>query len=220
MSAAFWLDLGAGAGALLALALILNGGRHLRRGRFVRGGTHGLGGLLIGLIVAVVLLIGINLLTYARFTAEQPVGSISFRKIAPQRYAIVLLRNNGETVQTTLDGDEWQLDARIIKWNGIATVLGFEPLYRLERLSGRYENVSEARAKPASVVALAGEPGLSLWSLAHREAGWLPLVDASYGAATYLPMADGASYRVSLSTTGLLARPANAAAEQAVRNWE
>ncbi len=220
MSAAFWLDLGIGAGALLALALILSGGRHLRRGRIVRGGTHGLVGIVIGCLAAIVLLIGINLLTYARFTAERPVGDISFRKLAPQRYAVVFVRHGGGSVRTTLDGDEWQLDARIIKWKGIATVLGFEPLYRLQRLSGRYENISEARAKPTSVVALAHEPGLSLWNLAHHDANWLPLVDASYGTATYLPMADGATYHVSLSTTGLLARPANTAAAQAVRNWE
>lgn len=220
MSAAFWLDLGVGAGVLLALALLLNGGRHLRRGYLLRGGAHGLGGLLIGLIVAVVLLLGINLLTYERFTAERPVGDIGFHRLAPQRYAVVLHRHGGGTTRATLDGDEWELDARIIKWKGIATVLGFEPLYRLERLSGRYESVREARARRESVVALAREPGLSLWSLAHREAGWLPLVDASYGTATYLPMADGAVYHVSLSTTGLLARPANAAAERAVRNWE
>ncbi|MGH8226095.1 MAG: cation/multidrug efflux pump [Gammaproteobacteria bacterium] len=220
MSAAFWLDLGIGAGALLALALILNGGRHLRRGRIVRGGFNGMSGIIVGCLAAIVLLVGINLLTYARFTAEQPVGDISFRKLSSQHYAVVFLPHGGGSIRTTLDGDEWQLDARIIKWKGIATVLGFEPLYRLQRLSGRYENVREARAKPASVVALAQEPGLSLWSLAHRKANWLPLVDASYGTATYLPMADGATYHVSLSTTGLLARPANAAATQAARNWE
>ncbi|MGH8273881.1 MAG: cation/multidrug efflux pump [Gammaproteobacteria bacterium] len=220
MSAAFWLDLGVGAGALLALALILNGGRHLRRRRLVRGGANGVGGLLVGLIVAIVLLIGINLLTYARFTAERPVGDIRFHQLGPERYAVVLVRHDGKMTRATLGGDEWQLDARIIKWQGVATVLGFKPLYRLERLSGRYENVHEARTQPASIVPLADNPGLNLWDIAHRQASWLPLVDASYGTATYLPMADGALYHVSLSTTGLLARPANAAARRAVKNWE
>lgn len=220
MSAAFWLDLGVGAGALLALALILNGGRHLRRRRLVRGGMNGIGGLLIGLIVAIVLLVGINLLTYARFTAERPVGDIRFHRLGPERYSVVLQRHDGAATHATLGGDEWQLDARIIKWQGVATVLGFKPLYRLERLSGRYENVHEARTRPASIVPLAGNSGLSLWDIAHRQAGWLPLVDAGYGTATYLPMSDGAVYHVNLSTTGLLARPANAAARRAVRNWE
>jgi hypothetical protein len=220
MDIAFWLDAGVGAGALLAFALILNGARHVRHRRFMRGGANGFGGLVFGLIVAVVLLVGLNLLTYERFTAETPVADVYFRKLAPQRYAVTLVRPDGSASESVLDGDEWQLDARVIKWKGIATLIGLKPLYRLERLSGRYESVRETQQKPGSAVALAQEPGLSLWSAAHKEARWLPLVDASYGSATYLPMADGAEYRVTLSTTGLLARPANGAAEEAVRNWE
>lgn len=220
MSTVLWLDLGVGLGALLALALFANAARHLRRGRFARGGAHGFGGLLLGSITAVVLLLGINLLTYERFTAESPVADLYFRKLAPQRYAVTLVRPDGRSSRSELDGDEWELDARIIKWKGIATLLGLRPLYRLERLSGRYQSVAETRERPGSAIALAREPGLSLWQLAHREAGWLPLVDSAYGSGTYLPMADGAEYRVSLSTTGLLARPANAAARKAVKDWE
>lgn len=220
MGVAFWLDVGVGAGALLALALILNGARHVRHRRFLRGGANGFGGLFVGLIVALVLLVGLNLLTYERFTAETAVADVYFRKLAPQRYAVTLVRPDGTASEAVLDGDEWEIDARIIKWKGVATLIGFKPLYRLERLSGRYQSVQETQQKPGSAVALAPEPGLNLWSAAHREARWLPLVDASYGSATYLPMVDGAEYRVTLSTTGLLARPANEAAREAVRNWE
>jgi len=220
MNAALWLDAGVALGALTALALMLNGVRHVRRRRRVRGALHGLTGLVIGCLSAIVLLIGINLLTYARFTAERPVAAVRFQQLSPQRYAVILVRHDGRVVRTTLEGDEWELDARIIKWNGIATVIGFKPLYRLQRLSGRYARIGDELSRPASGVALAKEPGVSLWDLAHHESGWLPFVDASYGTATYLPMSDGAAYRVSLSVTGLLARPANAAAEKAVQNWE
>jgi hypothetical protein len=41
-----------------------------------------------------------------------------------------------------------------------------------------------------------------------------------FGTATYLPMADGATYHVSLNTPGLFARPMNAAARRAVKDWE
>jgi hypothetical protein len=220
MTAALWLDAGVGLGALLALLLILNGARHLRRRRLMRGSLNGLGGLVFGCLAAIALLIGTNLLTYARFTYEQPVAIVSFRMLSPQRYAVTLTRHDGDVVHTTLAGDEWELDARIIKWKGIATVLGFKPLYRLERLSGRYTTIHDALTRPPSAMELAREPGLDFWTLAHREALWLPFVDASYGTATYLPMGDGATYAVSLDATGLLARPANAAAIRAVRGWE
>ncbi|MDN5863841.1 MAG: cation/multidrug efflux pump [Gammaproteobacteria bacterium] len=219
MSATLLLSVGVAAGILLALALILNGGRHLRRRRLLRGGSQGLLGLVIGLAVAVVLLVGLNLLTYARFSAEQPVGTIAFEKLAPRRYAATLTQPDGRITHATLNGNQWELDARIIKWTDFGTMLGLQPLYRLERLSGRFENIDRARYGPHSIVPLAGEPGLSLWETAHKQSGWLPLVDATYGTATYLPMADKAVYRVSLSRTGLLARPANEAARKAVNGW-
>lgn len=220
MTPALWLDLGVALGALAALLLLANGVRHVRRRRRVRGAVHGLGGIVVGCLAAIAMLIGINLLTYARFTAERPVATVRFRELSPQHFAVTLVRHDGRTVRATLAGDEWELDARIIKWKGIATVLGFEPLYRLQRLSGRYTRIGDELSRPPTAVALAKEPGVSLWDLAHREAGWLPLVDAAYGTATYLPMSDGAAYRVSLSVTGLLARPANAAARKAVEDWE
>ncbi len=220
MSAALWLDVGVALSALLALILFLNGVRHVRRHRRVRGTIHGLTGLVIGCIAAIALLVGINLLTYARFTAEQPVATISFHQLGPQRYDVTLARHDGDIVHTTLTGDEWELDARIIKWKGIATVIGFKPLYRLQRLSGRYTRIGDELSRPPTAIALANDPGLNLWDLAHRESGWLPLVDAAYGTATYLPMSNNATYHVSMSVTGLVARPANAAAKKAVQNWE
>ncbi len=220
MSAALWLDVGVALGALLALTLLLNGVRHVRRRHRMRGTIHGLTGLLVGCIAAIALLVGINLLTYARFTAEQPVATISFHQLGPRRYDVTLDRHDGDIVHTTLTGDEWELDARIIKWKGFATVVGFKPLYRLQRLSGRYTRIGDELSRPPTAIALANDPGLNLWEIAHRESGWLPLVDAAYGTATYLPMSNDATYRVSMSVTGLVARPANAAAKKAVENWE
>lgn len=220
MSVALWLDMGVGLGSLLAALLLLNSFRHLRRLRVGRSAFHGMSGLLLGCIVAIILLVGMNLLTYARFTAEQPVATIRFRKFSPQHFAVTLTRPEGHVVRTTLAGDEWELEARIIKWTGIATLIGFQPLYRLQRLSGRYTRIEEARSHLPSVASLAKEPGINLWDLAHRESGWLPFVDATYGTGVFLPMHDGARYRVSLSVTGLLARPANTAAEKAVREWQ
>ena len=45
-------------------------------------------------------------------------------------------------------------------------------------------------------------------------------VDAEYGSATFLPMADGALFTVKLSSTGLVARPENDRATIAIQDWE
>ena len=60
---------------------------------------------------------------------------------------------------------------------------------------------------------------LDLWSLARNFPRLAPGVDAYYGSATYLPMADGARYRVTLSRDALIARPVNDPARKAVGNW-
>ena len=65
-------------------------------------------------------------------------------------------------------GDEWQLDARVINWKPPATLLGLEPIYRLERLSGRYPDLVDERTAPRSVHALIARP---MNEAAHRAVG-------------------------------------------------
>jgi hypothetical protein len=57
------------------------------------------------------------------------------------------------------------------------------------------------------------------WDLIHRYHSWLPWLDAFYGSATFLPMADGALYEIKVSQSGLVARPLNQAARDAVGGW-
>lgn len=203
----------------LALMTILGGLMRFRRRQLVRGSVQTLGGCCIGLIAAVALLIGINLLTWQRFTNERPVAELRFHKLAPQYFAVDIRFADGRDRRVNLRGDEWQLDARVLKWKNYATLLGFDPLYRVERISGRYENLRQAQTADRSVIDLADPGGIDLWSLARDSGGWLPFVDASYGSATYLPMANGARYLVSIGNTGVLARPVNDAAYKAVSEW-
>jgi hypothetical protein len=79
-------------------------------------------------------------------------------------------------------------------------------------LSGRYRDAAQAASATPSVVDLSGESILDLWQLKRQFPQWLPWIDAEYGSAAYLPMIDGASYKVSLSANGgLVARPADQA---------
>jgi len=207
--------------SLLALAgvLALVGTlRRLRQRRLLAAGASGLmASALIGIagLSAALLL---NLQTYRRFTHETPVADLRIMALGAQQFRITLFEPDGLR-HFDVRGDDWQLDARVIKWRGFATWLGLDPLYRLDRLSGRYRDIEAEQRAPRTTHALAAEPGLNVWQLSERLAPYLPWMDAYYGSATYLPLADGAHYRVTLSTTGLLARPVNAAAEQAVTRW-
>jgi hypothetical protein len=205
--------------AVVGLILAILGCRRLWARGFVVGTLEGLTGLLLLALAALAAAVGLNLRTYDRLTHEIPVATVSFQALGEQRFSAVLVQAAGRTLVFDTYGDEWQLDARILKWRGIATVLGFDTIYRLDRFAGRYRDAAQERTGRRSVHSLHDEPGLDVWAWTRAYPRWLPWVDAVYGSATYMPMVAGATYRVTASPTGLLARPVNEAARKAVRQW-
>ena len=204
--------------AVLGVILFILGIQRFWRRRVVAGSLEGLVGLLLLAIAALMAAISINLYTYDRLTHESTIAEVSFQEIGPQHFgAVVTLKNKGEILD--LRGDEWQIDARVLKWRGMAVLIGFDTLYRLDRLSGRYRDITQERTGLRTVHSLSEEQGLDLWMIGRRYAHWIPWVDAVYGSATYMPMMDGASYTVSVSSTGLLARPSNDIARKAIGEW-
>lgn len=160
-----------------------------------------------------------NLYSYHELTREEPVATVSFRKIDEREYLATVARPGGEKRDFKLKGNLWQLDARIIKWKGVFSLLGVHPGYQLDRISGRYVSLEAERSRERTVYSLHREGlGFDLWHSARK--GWNPLIDARYGSATYLPMVDGAIFEVTLSSTGLVGRPLNGAAEDAMGSWE
>ncbi len=201
---------------VFGLLLVALACQRLARARFLAAGGSALGGLLLLATAAAIFIISLNLHTYARLTYEQPVAEIVFEQRGPQRYRATLTQiPSGEMQMFILAGDEWQLDARVLKWQGWANLLGLDAQYRLERVSGRYRDIEQERNHERTVYGLSENPGVDLWVLSTRYPQWLPFVDAVYGSATYLPMADGARYEVKMTQSGLLARPVNEAASAA-----
>lgn len=202
------------------IALMLRAGLHLRRRRVGRASGNGLGAgacLAIGGLGAAVML---NLYTYQRLTYEQPVATLSFQRTSQALYRVRLTRPDGQTRTFQLAGAGWQLSARVLKWQSWANLIGLDARYRLDRMAGRYRKVERARRAPRTVYKIGTRGmGLSAWNAVHWLNGWLPLVDTRYGSAVYMPMADGARYKVALTQTGLVARAVNDSAESAVAHW-
>ena len=198
--------------AILTLIAVLFLGstiRHARRRRLLRaGGSATLCAATAGIGTAGLLLF-MSYLGYERLTDEQLVGVIEFSQSAPEEYTARLMIDGEIDRLLTVRGDEWQLDARVVTWKPPATILGLDPVYQLERLSGRYSSVDRERSEQRTVYALAEERPLDLWSMARKFPKLAPGVDAFYGTATYLPMADHAKFRVTMSRDALVARPIN-----------
>lgn len=190
-----------------------------RRRRILRAGFSGLSCAMCGALLGGFLLLAVSYLGYQRLTAEQVVANLQFSRVAPDEYQARLMIDGQPDRFFRLSGDEWQIDARIVSWQPPVTILGLDPIFRLDRLSGRYADVDEEREMPRTVHALSEKPFLDVWNVAQQAPALLPGVDAYYGTATFVPMSDGARFEVSLSRDALIARPANAAAEEALGQW-
>jgi hypothetical protein len=216
---------------LLGLVMFVRGMGAIGSGRAMSGLFGSLTGGVFMAAGAAVGLLGLNILTYQRLTHEQQVAEVTFRQTGPSAYVAdvklpdgkkqVCSLPDGTSGDCVLLGDQWQMDARILKWKPWANVAGLDANYRLERMSGRYADINAERSAPRTVYQLSENPGLDLFAVANSKVmKQMPVLDAHYGNATYIPMADGATYYVTLSQDSLIARPANDQARAAVQNWK
>jgi hypothetical protein len=205
---------------LIALPLEIAAFRRLRRVQLVSGTMFFLIGALVLLLAAGVALVAMNLYTYARLTHEQEAARVSVRQLGERRYVLSVQPGKAPARHYEMRGDEWQIDARVLKWSGMGNLIGLDTVYRLERLSGRYSDITLERNAQRTVYSLAEDPGLDVWSLLNKHYRYVPFADALYGSAAYVPMAEGAEYTVSVSSTGLLVRPGNEAAKKALGGWK
>ena len=173
-----------------------------------------------GTLVLLLVALASPLLSYSALQYGRQVAVISFTQVGPRRFQAELSGRGLPAGTYILQGDEWQLDAAIIKWRGLPAWLEMAPLYRFDRLSGRYRDVADELSQPRTVYDLnpvtrwpAG------WSVPWQDIWQGVFVDARYGSGTFLPMANGAVYGAAITTSGLMARPLNDEARGAVRHW-
>lgn len=134
------------------------------------------------------------------------VAQVRFDEVAPGRYRATLVRLPWGRVQLfELAGDSWRMDARVLRWRGLAAELGLKPAYRLDRLeSGRPDAGADAAA--GSSYALASDAGIDVWSRA-RDPGWSRHAEAAVAGIPWMRMEDGAELMIVVTAEGLAARP-------------
>ncbi|MCD8524145.1 MAG: hypothetical protein LRY66_13005 [Saccharospirillaceae bacterium] len=184
------------------------------RGWFVQWlkGTAGLV-LLISSVIAVFMLV--DIWSYKQLLKEEPLVTVSVYELGDQVFDLTLVDNDNRERRFKILGDQWQLDVRLLVWKGPVAALGATPLYRLERLSGRYLSLEQERTAERSVYSLAESRWFDLWDSLRDHKFWL---EAQFGSAVYMPLINGAVYSVQLTSKGLIARPLNDVAEEALKD--
>ncbi|WP_273427067.1 multidrug transporter [Marinobacter sp.] len=201
-------------GALLVIAGLL----FFLRPRWLLGWLKGMAVFGLMLVGVYTLAIAINVAGYQSLEGMQTVATVSTQRQAEQRWYVRLQAPGKNTVAETLTGDQWQVDARIIRFSGPLRWLGVAPGYRLERLSGRYTSLEQERSAPRSVIGLGEASWPDLWEL--DQTFNVPFVEGVYGNATFMPMRDGAMFDIRLSASGLVAVPVNDQAREAIQAWD
>lgn len=205
----------------LAIVAILAAGRLLFKKNWLIGWLRGMTGIVLAACAVLLALSAFDVYSYKQFSKEQSIANLSFTKVASQRYQVSLVDSQGVEAIHELNGDLWQLDARVIKWHNSLAALGLTAGYRLDRLSGRYYSLEKEHTAQRTVHELGNSKSvLDIWRWLKEYGNQLSIIDASYGSATYLPMSDGALFSVTLSSSGLLARPLNERAKLSVASWQ
>ena len=153
----------------------------------------------------------IDFLSYQQLLAEVPIASISIYEKQPQHFDLTLIASDGKEQRFEIHGDQWQLDARLLTWVGPLAALGKKPLYRLDRISGRYISLEQARNSEQSIYGLEQSAAIDIWQILQAMPSW---IDANYGSAVYMPMENGAVYSVLLTAKGMNVRPVNSIAKR------
>lgn len=203
---------------ILAIVSLYLAGRFLASKSWVMGWVRGSIGLaFVGLAVFFVLVV-MDFFSYEKLLEEDTLATLNIEKLGEQHYTVnveYILESRQESYE--LRGDLWQMDAKIIRWLGFFRAIGAKPGYRLDRISGRYYSLEDERRYERTVYSInESKMGLDVWSWLQNGGSFVPWVDAVYGSATYLPLADGAIYQVRLSSNGLTAFPVNSIAKKAV----
>lgn len=205
--------------ALLAVLAVFIAARILLNSHWLLGWLRGTCGIAFLALAGLIGLVAYDLYSYAPLPQDKPLATLSFQGDGT-RYRVSILEGGHERT-LTLEGDLWQLDARVLQWKGLAALIGLEPGYRLERLSGRFLAIEQQALAEQTGVALAASPyGVDLWRWLRLGQHDLFMFDPQAYRVTYLPMADDAVFSVSLTPTGLLAQPVNQAAKQALQDWQ
>ncbi|GCF07386.1 hypothetical protein [Dictyobacter arantiisoli] len=183
--------------------------KHHRELRWKRG----TGGILLLVLSISLLWLTFAIQSYLGLTSDIKVAQIeatSFTNAAPQMSVkLTLLDTQGKPTSSQTDlmnGDMWELQCNVLKFPSWMNIFGIHSSFKLTRLEGTYSDPALEANSKHTVVELNGGAG-DFFKSVYKQAWTSPFVDAAYGGAVLEP-ADGHTYDIYMSQTGLYAKPA------------
>lgn len=203
---------------VIGAVLVLAGLRALWQARIFRFTLQTLSGLLLmaGGLMAGGIAIGVQ--GYQALVREEPVATIKLIPKGKQRFEAQFTFPDARKQTFELSGDEFYVDAHILKWTPYANMIGLHTMWDLDRVAGRYRDVDQERTGLRTVYPLGSKSAVDLFELRRRFTVLAPLLDAEYGSATFVPAGEPTELDLSVSNSGLLLRPRPTTAAKSAGN--
>lgn len=183
--------------------------------RYLATAFHTLVALAFLAVAGGIWVIAANLDTYEPLSGQQQVAELQLRKHEDGHFSAMINYPNKAFQVFDLNGDEAQVETRVIRWPWIARAIGFEAVFRVERITSRYRGPAPEKAAKPSEHQVAAREHLDIWQIAKDKPALTPGIDALTGAAEHVPLVDGALFGLWVSPSGVLIRPINAEAIKA-----
>lgn len=192
--------------ALLSLGFAIGA---FRARRILAGTIATLATLLWCSGAALITALGAGLAGYRALTREDLALTVMVTPLPDRRFLADARFPGGRAASWQLAGDQLYVDARVLKWKGVANLLGLHTVYELDRIGGRYLDLAQEQHAPRTIFSLGAEKKFDLFAWVQRHTWMAPLVDAEYGSGSFVDVTgEAAIYEVMVSNTGLLIRKA------------
>jgi hypothetical protein len=193
--------------AFLAVVFLVLGLLAIRRDRILGMAVSLAVGLLLLTSAGLCATIAVATRGYRAFAREEVAAVVETRPTGAQSFTALVRFPDGREKSFSLSGDQLYVDAHILKWKPLASLLGLHTAYELDRVAGRYLRIEDERSRPRSAFALSEEKPVNMYTLRRRFPLFRPLVDAEYDSVTFVLAERRATYEVRVSSTGLMIRP-------------
>ncbi len=156
-----------------------------------------------------------------KVASDKPVATVTIQLIDDAVYVAEIEDAQGELRHVTLEGDAWQLGIKAIQWGGLLKVLDGEPVYRLDSVASRYYAFEYSnRGASVNIDRSVWSKMLDSWTVFGHFEGTLRALGVLMlkPAAAFLPLADGAKYKVFYQRDTLSVSPVNMSASATIES--
>ncbi|TET88052.1 MAG: hypothetical protein E3J46_05610 [Desulfobacteraceae bacterium] len=103
-----------------------------------------------------------------------------------------------------LHGQQWAIEGHILKWENWLNFLGFQTMYKLTRVRGRYLRAEDETSKPSSAYSLVANEEDSRWRFLYEYGPCLPFVNAVYGNTVFTFPSTTKTFQIFVTTSGFM----------------